>query len=265
MDKHFQQETEKMVDLHPSDEEFAMMIYYQELCDLENGFVDGGDFSFSNDIPIGYSDPIDYTQMVDKPLQEISQFPIPNPCPNFTLQDETISLEKETIELSQNQSRFKQLRKTKTEKAAEKAHIKHINLKNKENKKKKLKYARSAKRAVTTGNMADLKAYIQSNPDEKNDILYRIGYTAIGLACVMGKCDVVEFLLNSGADPHQIGMTGTALDIAVDQKNHEIISLLMDFGCKCDDQEKFYKYFESKSIKCVKSARKTFKNEAKRE
>lgn len=255
---HFQQETEEMTDLLQSDNEFAMRIYCQELSDLENGFVDEGDFSFSNEIPIGFSNTMD-TQMV----QEISQFPISNPYPNITPWNETSSQEKDPIKHVPN-SRFKQFRKTKTEKKAIKAHIKHIDLKNKELKKKKLKYAKSVTRAVTTGNMSDLKSYIQSNPGEKNDILDLTGYTAIGLACLKGNRDVVEFLLNSGADPHQIGRTGTALDIAVGQKHAEIISLLLDFGCKCDDQEKLNNYFQSKRIQCAKSARKTYKNEAKR-
>lgn len=244
-----------------NDNELAEMIYLQDLCHAEDAFVNECAVSFVDTQFIGSTNSFDS----HGDCQMNTGFQLPNTDKSNCTWNAWIPQNKEKIKHVPKKSRFRQLKKTKTEKAKQKAHIKYLNWKNQEIRNKNEKRTRIVKKAVKTGNITDLKSYFQSYPDEKNDIIDNIGLTAMGYACIRGNFEVVEFLLHAGADPHQIGMTGSALDIAVRQNNHEIISLLTAFGCECDDKEKLMNYFQTKRNQCAKSARKTIENEPKRE
>lgn len=168
-------------------------------------------------------------------------------------------LEKENQVPNKEASRIKQLNKTKTEEAKEEAHAKYIVDTNEKTLAKKIRFRKVVKKAIRTGDISELKTYLQLNPADINDILHDLRYTAIGLASIAGNSRVVEFLLCEGADPTQTGMSGTALDFAVAQEHHEIIELLMN--SRCDDIEKLERYWRERNILCVKSANKTIENE----
>jgi ankyrin repeat protein len=66
------------------------------------------------------------------------------------------------------------------------------------------------------------------------------GDTALHMAAIANDVEAVSWLLNAGLDPNAIGdRRQTALHWAVENKNKEMVNLLVSFGAKADVVDEF--------------------------
>ena len=95
--------------------------------------------------------------------------------------------------------------------------------------------------AAGSGAETLIKAVKQQNPAVINQLMRQgadvnarapYGNTALTEAAFYGHLPVIKELLMRGADANAVGGGGTALDIALNQKNPAVVDLLQHYGAK---------------------------------
>jgi ankyrin repeat protein len=94
--------------------------------------------------------------------------------------------------------------------------------------------------ACSTGYLSEVKRNLKEGPDKLNTFSPD-GFTALALACYFGYPDIVEYLLDEGADP-DIRATDKSrvapLNAAVASDRTEIVAMLLNAGADPNIQQK---------------------------